>query len=98
MGAHRLSGQHQHVTSRTPSIWGTGTPQPMLPVMRNGTSALPERKRTPARFSTACDSSRSLQLGNVTVNEPLPPAASVTVCSGSSPRTSSNASRNFTWM
>ena len=44
MGAHRLSGQHQQVTSVTPSTSGTGTPQSMLPVMRKGTSALPLRE------------------------------------------------------
>lgn len=83
MGAHRLSGQHQQVTSVTPSTSGTGTPQSMLPVMRKGTSALPLRKRTPPLASTAWASSRSFQLGKVTVKLLLLPSGSSTVCSGS---------------
>ena len=96
MGAQRLSGQHQQVRSWQPSISGTGTPHVILPVMRNGTSAVPERKRTPPRPSGSCAASRSFQLGKVTTKDPLPSGDSVTVCSGSSPRTASKASRNFT--
>ena len=98
MGAHRLSGQHQQVTSVTPSTSGTGTPQSMLPVMRKGTSALPLRKRTPPLASTAWASSRSFQLGKVTVKLLLLPSGSSTVCSGSWSSTAPKASRNLFWM
>ena len=98
MGAQRLSGHTHAVRSRHPSMSGRGTPHSTLPEMRNGTSALPERKRTPARLSTSWASSRSRQVGKTTVNEPLLPSASMTSWAGSSARTASNSSRNLTWM
>ena len=98
MGAHRLSGHTQQVRLVQPQSLGTGTPHSTLPVMRKGTSALPERKRTPPRFSTSCASSRSRQLGNATVKELLLPSGSMTVCAGSSSSMASNASRNLFWM
>ena len=65
MGAHSDSGQHHAVRPSTPSTAGTGTPQSMLPVMREGSSVLPVRKRTPAAARASRAVSRSCQLSKV---------------------------------
>ena len=64
IGAHRLSGQHHTVSPSSPSMTGAFTPHSMLPVMRNGTSALPVRKRMPACPSTSRAASRASMSAN----------------------------------
>ena len=76
MGAHRLSGQHHTVRLSSPSMTGAFTPHSMLPVMRNGTSALPVRKRMPARPSTSRAASRSSMEANSISKLCLPFSAS----------------------
>ena len=89
MGAHRLSGQHHTVRPSKPSMTGAATPHSMLPVMRNGTSALPVRKRMSARASTSRAASRASMSANSISKLCLPFSASRSACGGSSPATAS---------
>ena len=89
MGAHRLSGQHQTVRPLVPSSSGAGTPQSMLPVMRNGSRHLPVRKRTPAASSLSRASSRSSQPEKVSEKDCWPFSGSASVWTGSSAATAS---------
>ena len=94
MGAQRLSGQHQTVRPEVPSMSGAGTPQSMLPVMRNGSRHLPVRKRTPAPSSTSRASSRASQSANSTEKLAWFPCGSCTVWAGSLSAAASKASRS----
>ena len=77
---------------------GAGTPQSMLPVMRNGSRHLPVRKRTPAPSSTSRASSRASQSAKVTEKDCWLPSGSVTVWAGSLSSQALKPSRNLFWM
>lgn len=93
MGAQSDSGQHHTVRPSTPSMAGAGTPQSMLPVMRNGSRHLPVRKRRPAPSSTSRARSRASQSANSTEKDCCLPWGSCTVWGGSSVATASNSPR-----